>query len=138
MTFTNRLGKCSIGFGNPISNDSLFLSQNNALSGTGETKIALSGFSPTVQHGQIRVKVSAGTGTSPTVVSVRIVVTDGTNSEEVYSFNPATAFAISSTAALDLLSHFLSELSVTEVDVYVTLGGSSPGATCDVEVAASN
>ena len=77
MTWVNRLSKIFPGFGVPVSNDTLFQSVGNSLSGTSQAAVALTSLSPTLSCGWIRVKIYQFGGTSPTLLSLVVNVTDG-------------------------------------------------------------
>lgn len=135
MAFTTRLASITPGQGTPLSNDTLFLKQNTALSGTTLQTTSLTALVPSVRAGKFRYKLSLGTGTAPTVVAVKVNLTDGTNTATVHEFTPTVAVPLSSVAAVDVVFEFLTGLGVTQIDVLTTLGGTSPGATLDIEVA---
>lgn len=138
MTFTNRLAKIFPGFGQPMANDTQFLNQNVALSGTGQqsnTIPSTGSFAPTISTGKVRVKVYAGIGTSPTLVDLLITGSDGTNTVEIAQVHPNSAVVLSSTSLFDEVFDFETDLNLTSITIKTTLGGTSPGATMDAEVA---
>lgn len=138
MAFTNRLLLIVPGFGTPIQNDTLFLKTAVSLTTTGEQTNSLTGLTPAIKSGWIRIKVYTGGGTSPTLTSVRISVTDGTTTEWIAEVSPATAYTLAANNQITLSFPFLSELAVTQVNVLTTLGGTTPTASLDIEVGASN
>lgn len=135
MAFVNRLDLITPSFGSPLRKDSVYLSQGNAI--TGSTTVTLSGLSPTVKAGWVRVRLSAGAGTSPTLTGMRVTFTDATTTEMVFDYQPETAqaYALSTTAIPDFVIPFLLDISASSCSVIFTLGGTSPTATADVEIA---
>lgn len=93
MTFINRLTAIMPSFGTPVQNDSLFLKQTNALSGTSQQTVSLTGLTPTISKGYVRVKIYAAGGTSPTLLGLLIVLSDGTTFVNVYTTIPVIASA---------------------------------------------
>lgn len=93
MSFVNRLIAVIPSMGVPLQNDTLFLSQNNAVSGTAQATVSLTGLTPTISKGYVRVKLGSFTGTSPTLLNLIVVVTDGTNYVTVFFFAPVVAIA---------------------------------------------
>lgn len=138
MAFNYRVFLIVPGFGTPIQNDSLFLSPGNALSTTSAQTTTLSGLTPTIKQGWIRCKVYNGGGTSPTLINLTIQVTDGTTTEYVAVFNPATAISLAAATQITMVFPFLSELSVNAVKVITTLGGTAPTASLDIDIGAGN
>jgi hypothetical protein len=92
MTVINRLATVSPGFGSPIVNDATQLSQNVALSGTVQQTKTLSGIF-TFSRGYVRVKIYAGGGTSPTLLNLQAIVSDGTTFVDIGGFTPVVASA---------------------------------------------
>lgn len=137
MAFTNRLFLVVPSFGTPIQNDPLFLKQGTVVA-AGPVTTSLAGLTPALKQGFIRIKVSAGTGTTPTLVRCEVTLTDGTTTEAVFDYNPNVAPSILSPNQVTLTNPFLSELGVTQVNVITTLGGTGPGGTLDIEVSAGN
>lgn len=138
MTFTNRLATIFPGFGQPQSNDTLFLNQNVALSGTSQqsnTIPSTGSFVPTLSRGKVRVKIYAGIGTTPTFTDLVVTGTDGTTTVTLFAFHPNAAIALSTTGIVDLEFDFICDLNLTSITIKTTLGGTSPGATMDAEVA---
>lgn len=133
MSFVNRLATIVPSFGTPLNNDTLYLKQSTTITVDGTT--TLSSLSPTLRSGWVRTKFSAGAGTSPTVVSVTITVSDGTTTYTIGSFFPGTATVMSSTSGLDVLFPFLVDINVTTLNVVVDVGGTTPSMTLDIEVA---
>lgn len=100
MAFTSRLLTVTPGFGTSLQNDALQLKQAIALSTTGAQTNTLSGILA-FSKGYARVKIYGGGGTSPTLLNLQIVVSDGTTFVNVFFFSPvvATAPALSVTPA---------------------------------------
>lgn len=154
MSFVNRLPTVVPGFGSPLQNDVLFLTQNVSIAAAGPTTFSLTGLTPTISRGYIRVKIYGAAGTTPTIVLVDVVVTDGTTFVIVGRINPATAIPLSTTAAagspytnggtlaaglatpggIDFLFPFLVDINVNQVSVDITLGGTTPTGKLDLEV----
>jgi hypothetical protein len=93
MAFVNRLNAVFPGMGNPVQNDTLLLKQNIALSTTGQQTNSLTGITPTLSKGYVRVKVFAAGGTAPTLLNLIVNVTDGTTFVNVGFFAPVVAIA---------------------------------------------
>jgi hypothetical protein len=91
--FVNRLTQLNNLGGVPYQNDSLFLKQNTALSGTAQQTTSLTGLTPTISKGYVRVKVYDGGGTSPTLLNLIVNFTDGTTYVNVAFFAPVVAIA---------------------------------------------
>jgi hypothetical protein len=83
MSFVNRLLSMVNGPGIPLQNDSLFLSQGNSLTTTNTT--SLTGLTPTISKGLIRVKVYQGL-TSPTLTALACYLSDGVDFVCVYTW----------------------------------------------------
>jgi hypothetical protein len=114
-------------------------SVGNSLSGTTATTTSLTvGTEFPVSRGFIRTKVYNFGGTSPTFL-YQVDVTDGTNT---YTVRPKTAAQAPTVAGassgFDETIPFVTELSVTAVNVITTLGGTLPTATLDFEIFAPN
>src|SRR5271170_437715 len=91
-----------------LKNDTLYKNLGVTLSGTTTVVLPSTGvFTLGTTSGKVRIKVYSFGGTSPTVSSVLYTATDGTNTVTFASFNPATAFAGSSTAWLDMFEAYL-------------------------------
>jgi len=131
----------------------LYTSVNVVLSGTAQqtkTVPATGSFSPAVNRGYWRCKVYNGGGTSPTLTDLTVNGYDGTNTVVVDNFHPGTASTLSATAYVDVLSDFLFDYTTagggasgsllqygaTVLQFLTTMGGTSPTATADYEVAA--
>lgn len=135
MAFTNRLALITPSFGSPLQRDSLLLSEGNALDDS--TTTTLASLSPTVRAGWVRVRIYAGAGTSPTLTGLRVTFTDATTTEMVFDYQPETAqaYALSSVAIPDFIIPFLLDINASSCSVITTLGGTSPTASMDVEIA---
>lgn len=141
MTFTNRLGRIMAGFGSPKATDGVSSIQNKALSGTGQQTTTLPGALPnswnapnTISAGYAQVKISAGIGTSPTLVDLVLQGSDGVNTVTLGVVHPNSAIALSSTGQVEFLIPFQTDLTLVSFTLLSTLGGTSPGATLDFEV----
>lgn len=113
----------------------LYQVASKALAGTPQQTTTISSISPAISRGKWRAKVSAGLGTSPTLVDLTITMTDGTTTVTVFKYHPSTADTLSSTAQTDLTQEFLVDIAANSVSCLTTLGGTSPLATLDFEVA---
>jgi hypothetical protein len=91
MAFQKSIARLLPGFGSPVKNDTLFLSLANALSGTTQAQVSLTGFSPTISVGYVRVKLYQFGGTSPTLLSLIVNVDDGTSVVCIYLNDPVVA-----------------------------------------------
>lgn len=148
MTFVNRLAQITPSQGTPVANDTVFLNNTFTLGGTGGATKTMSWATtvgvPTISKGKIRVKVAAQSGTTPTLVSLYLVLDDGTNFVNVGVFDPATAQALNvgtgSASATspnywDHVWEFETDINATQLSIVATLGGTTPTATMDVELA---
>src|ERR1700675_4822852 len=91
MSFVNRLIRIFPGYGNPFSNDALYLKVGQALSGTTQAQVALTTLSPTLSNGRVRLKLYQFGGTSPTLLNLVVNVTDGTSVVCIYENSPVVA-----------------------------------------------
>ena len=97
MAWINRLLSMVNGPGIPVQNDTLFQSVGNALTTANTT--TLSGLSPTISKGLIRMKVYGGLST-PTLTGYSMFVSDGTQFVCVATSGVwATALSLSATPA---------------------------------------
>ena len=123
-----------------------------ALSGTAQqtNNLPTSGsISPNCCRGYVRVKIYNGGGTSPTVVDILTTATDGTNTVTMDNYHPGTATVLSTTSYVDFLADILFDFAATAggavgcllnygatiFKCLTTLGGTSPTATLDWEIA---
>lgn len=112
----------------------LYQKTSVVLSGTGQQTNTISSISPAITRGKWRAKVSAGLGTSPTLVDLTVNCTDGTTTVTIFKYHPSTADTLSSTAQTDLTQEFLVDINANSFSCLTTLGGTSPLATLDFEV----
>ena len=154
MSINVGVGRTFPGFGSPVENASY---DQNALAvvGTGVVTLPLPASGnllgiPGTTAGKIRVKVYGGGGTSPTVVNITVLLSDGTNTVTVAAFQPNVARALSSTGWVDWFCEYLVDTAssgsgggatgqllpggATTATVSITLGGTSPTALCDVQI----
>ena len=137
MAITNSVVFITPGFGAPVLRTNLAV----ALSGSSPaaTTIPSTGsFTLTARMGWIHIKISGGGGTSPTVVSLNCTATDGTTTEQFAVYNPAAAFSLAANSDLNLIFPFCLDINANTFTVNTTLGGTSPTATLDLEVAYAN
>lgn len=138
---TDRVARILPGFGSPNQNDTYFLNQNIALSGTAQQSNTLpstaSWTAPfTLSYGWLRVKIYNGIGTSPTLVDLLAILNDyNGNAVQIAQVHPNTAVTLSSTSLFDQIFPFFTGATGTSITIKTTLGGTSPGATMDTEVA---
>lgn len=137
MTIRNSAAIITPGMGSSLPP---VLNQTLALSGTTRQTNTLTPTLPS-RSGIVNVKISAGIGTSPTVVALDITATDGTATEQVDAYNPAVAYALGANAVFHKTFRYLVDLNAasagpgaTTITVGTTLGGTSPGATLDLEL----
>jgi hypothetical protein len=93
---------------------------------------------PTCRCGTLRIKVSAGAGTSPAITTVTCTATDGTTTENFADCNPAAAFALTSAHNWERIFKFVLDINATSVSALVTMTGTSETSTIDAELAYSN
>lgn len=135
MAFVNRVLLIIPSFGTPIQNDTLFL-KTAAVATLTTTTTSLTGLTPAIKQGWVRIKCSASTGAG-TVTSLALTVTDGTTTESVWTETlVGTANGFQSPNQVVRTVPFLSELAVTQVNVITVFG--TAGGTLDIEVGASN
>lgn len=150
-----RLTRIFPGFGVPVQNDSVYLRTGISLSTTGQqtnTIPATGTLSPGTTVGRLRIKIYNGGGTSPTLIDLLVQASDGTNTIPVYSNHPNVAFAISTTSWFDRYFEYLLDTAtvtanaggangqllpggVTSFNILTTLGGTTPTASMDLELA---
>jgi hypothetical protein len=140
MAFTNRTYGITNGFGTALL-DASYLNAGIALTTTGQQSNTVPGsgsFVQAITRGYLRVKIYNGGGTSPTLVDLLITATDGTNTVTFYVMHPTVAIALATgiTGYVDLLIPFEFEISATSITVKTTMGGTTPTANMDLEVAA--
>jgi hypothetical protein len=135
MAFVNRVLLIIPSFGTPLQNDALFLKTASVATLT-TTTTSLTGLTPAIKEGWIRIKLSASTGAG-TVTSLAITLTDGTTTESTWTETlVGTANSFQSPNQVVRTVPFLSELAVTQVNVITVFG--TAGGTLDIEVGASN
>lgn len=144
------------GFGVPVQNDSIYLRTGIALSTTGaqtNTIPATGVLAVGTTAGRFRFKIYNGGGTSPTLVTASVTATDGTNTPyPLFTTTPATPFAIGTTGWVDRFFDYLIDTATTTAGaggatgqllpggavtftISTTLGGTSPTASMDLELA---
>jgi hypothetical protein len=144
VTFINRLPAIVPSQGTPLQNDSLFLKQAFALTGTTQqvNAISWSGSAPTISKGKIRLKFIAPTtsGVNPSITSAYMVLDDGTNYVQVGNVSSAVFTAQVTTGAasipnqVDRVVEFEVDINATELSIATTLAGTSPVVLMDVEI----
>ena len=148
MSFVNRLAAILNGFGTGIQNDTLFLSAGNSLSTTNAQTTTLSGLTPTLSKGLVRLKFYGAGGTTPVVNVVQVIVTDGTTYVTIFvgaayptmstvsaTGSPYTnGGSNSAVGGVDIVIPFEVDINCTAVAVLTTLTGTNPTAKLDVEV----
>jgi hypothetical protein len=104
-----------------------------------------------VSRGYVRVKIYGGGGTTPALVLMQVVVSDGTTFVLIGQVNPTTAIALGTVAVtggaygnagvlgtsvggVDFLYPFIVDISCSQFSVITTLSGTSPTASMDVEM----
>lgn len=151
MAWVNRVLKILPGFGSPVQNDTLFQAVGLSLSTTGQQTNSLTGLTPTLSAGYVRIKIYGGGGTSPLVSSGYVVVSDGATFVQIRN---VTGQVLSTTAAtgspytnggsntalggIDEIIAFVVDISVSQVSVLTTLTGTSPTAKMDMEISGTS
>lgn len=138
MAINNSVTKISPGLGSGILAQSLA----NALSTTSPQTTTITLTSGTATKGYVRARIYGPfTGTSPTLVSITVTGSDGTNTVTFAEFAPNVAVALSaSTQFVDWCHPFCVELMGTvttglaTISFITTMGGTSPVAVGDFEV----
>lgn len=151
MSFVNRVPTIVPGFGSPLQNDTLFLTQNVSLT-AGPVNTSLAGLTPTISRGYVRVKIYGAGGTTPAVSLMDVVIADGTTFVVLLHYSPAAALTMSTVAAsgspytnggsaspavpggMEWLIPFLIDINASQVTVNITMTGTSPTAKLDLEV----
>jgi hypothetical protein len=134
VSFINRLLSMVNGPGIPFQNDTLFLTQNQALT-TSQTT-SLTALTPAVSQGLVRAKVYGG-GTSPTLTGMKISVSDGT--QFVCIFNSgvwATALTLDATQAGTAVATD-GAMSATGVKILTSVTGAFTPAMVGQQIAVS-
>ena len=156
MAFVKRLDQFFPTQGIPQRNDtsgSGYYQSGVALSGTAAqttTFPTTSVFPYGFNAGRARVKIYNGAGTSPTVLSVMLTCTDGTNTVNLATDTPAVAVALGTTGWYEHIFDFVVDSAggtvnggavgllitggATTLKVITTLGGTSPTASMDAEI----
>ena len=150
--FNIGLSRSFPGFGVGLKNDTIYQNLGVTLAGTTTVVLPSTGtFALATTAGKVRCKVYAGGGTSPTVSSIAFTATDGTNTVEFGSFNPAAAVALSATSWIDILVDYILDTvsgatggggtagqlinpGAVKFSFIITMGGTSPTAKADVEI----
>jgi hypothetical protein len=134
MTFVNRLGILSVGYGSTISNDPQNLKQSVSLSAGPQTNTFPSSGSltPPPRTGQVRVKVYNGGGAN-TTVAVTVNFGDGTNTVIVFS-QAATAVPNTALGGVDFIIDFELDIVPTTCNIITTVGGTTTTASMDAEI----
>lgn len=146
MAIVNSVGTATAGYGSGI----LVQSLANALVDGANTVNVLTPLN--MASGKIRIKIYGQAGTSPAVTDILVNAKDGTNSARVGSMmlHPAVAFALTSTAWLELIGEFLLDNGLasgnggatgaligsgaTSFDIIITLSGTGETALADIEI----
>src|ERR1700693_508239 len=153
MGLNVRLDRTFPGEGVGVRNDSVYLQTGIALSGTAQqsSPIPLTGTILGTTAGKIRIKIYNGGGTSPTLVDILVVASDGTNFVPVFAYHPNVALTLLTTQWYDAyFAYLLDTASVTNdaggvkgqllpggatsFSVKTTLGGTSATASMDLEI----
>jgi hypothetical protein len=152
VAFSVGLSRSFPGFGVSLKNDTIYQNLGVVLSGTTTVVLPSTGtFSLATTCGRIRCKVYAGSGTSPTVSSILLTATDGTNTVTFGEFTPASAVALSATSWIDFMKDYILDTinaatgaggtpgqlinpGAVKFSFIITMGGTSPGAKADVEI----
>jgi hypothetical protein len=162
MAFLNRLGLILPTFGTPESNDTLFLKTAQALSTTGSpVTILLSGFTApyTLKDYYVRVKIYSGGTAAGTITGIAVIVSDGTTFVLAGTTTPIaaagggllgivagvagnpyvnTGATGANVGGIDIIYPILTDLAISQVQIYVTMSGATATALMDVEVCGSN
>ena len=159
MSFNKRVDSIFPGMGQSLRNDAVFVQTGIALSTTGQQSnpIPASGvLAPTTTAGRIRLKIYNGGGTSPTLIDLVITAGDGTNNITLGGsvLHPTVAVPITATSWLEFEFEYVLDVATTagtgggsigqllasigganQFSVKTTLGGTTPTASMDVELA---
>ena len=145
------LNRAFPGFGVGVGS-SQYTSLAAALTGTTTVVLPTTGvFTLGTTCGRVRIKVYAPGGTSPTVTSIDCTATDGTNTVKFASFNPAAAVSLLTTSWLEFVADYILDTAsgstgsggaagqllnggATKFSFIVTMGGTSPTASADLEI----
>jgi hypothetical protein len=151
MAWVNRVLSILPGFGAPIQNDTLFQSVGNSLSTTGQQTVSLTGLSPTISKGYVRVKIYGGGGTSPLVASGYVILSDGTTFVQIHNVNGQVLSTTAATGSpytngganttpggIDSVIPFVVDINVSQVSVLTTMTGTSPTAKMDLEISGTS
>jgi hypothetical protein len=142
MAITNSISAAMPTVGIPTLVGTILASNQsvgNSLSGTTAQENSLTvGSEFPISRGWIRVKTYNFTGTSPTQ-KLQVDVTDGTNTYTVRPVGAAQGVTTQgANSGFDETFFFITELSVTQVNIITTLGGTTPTASLDFEIFAPN
>jgi hypothetical protein len=153
MAWTQRLPKLVPGLGSPFQNDTLFQSVATALTGTSAQTTSLTGLTPTVSCGYVRVKIYGGGGTSPLVTVLSLFVTDGTtyvligaptgggltmSTTATTGGTYTNGGSLTAPGGLDYVVPFMVDISANQFSVITTMTGTSPTAKLDMEISGTS
>jgi hypothetical protein len=133
MAIINTVSECNPGFGIAAQVPQVLATALSTTGAVANTIPATGTLAQTFRSGKIRIKISSGAGTSPTLAALIVTVTDGTTTELVAAFNPAVAYALGANAVIDLVFTFICDIFANKITVTTTLGGTSPTANMDME-----
>jgi hypothetical protein len=152
LSINKRLDAIVAGISSGLRQDSVYQNLNVALSGASQSNtLPSSGTFPIAYStGWCRLKIYNGGGTSPTLTSLKVSASDGTNSVLIFAFNPSGAHNLSATSWFDECFDFLVDVAATgsgggasgqfialngisSLTIATNLGGTSPTATLDAE-----
>lgn len=153
MAINKRLDAIVAGINVGLRQDTVYQNLNVAISGAGPSNVTIpsSGSFPIAYStGWVRAKIYNGGGTTPAVTQVKTTVSDGTNTIVIDQFNPTVAHSLSATSWFDRIIDFLADVAatgagggasgqlialngITSITVAVSLSGTTPSATVDLE-----
>src|ERR1035438_9643540 len=99
MSWVNRLFTILPGLGVAFSNDLIYQSVGNALTTGNTTSLGATALSPTISKGYVRVKVYGASGTTPSLLTMYVAVSDGKDFVQIYNWAPGVAMSLDLTPA---------------------------------------
>lgn len=154
MALNISLNRIFPGFGVAVRNNSLYQNLGVVLgASTTVTLPSTSTFPIGLVAGKIRLKVYAGSGTTPVLTDIKLNALDGTNTVCFYNFHPGTGVTLSSTSWFEHIEDFLIDTAAsgsgggatgqlsstnggaTSFNAVITLTGTGEAALADFELA---
>ena len=137
MAWINRLFSLLPSFGSPVVNDTIYQSVGNALTIANTTSLGAStALSPTISKGYVRVKIYGASGTTPSLLTMYIALSDGKEFVQIYNWAPGVAMSLDLTPAGTQLATD-GAMSATGVKILTSATGAFTPAMVGATIAVS-